>query len=151
MRELTLVLLLVLGAALLIGCGVLERSAEFVERNPIIADLAMEQAVARYISAGKAEQDWVQRAEAVASRMALAERYLQGDPSATVDELVGVVEASIDWGSLSPGDRQLVRVIMRLAQEHLEQAVSDGYASGADTLAVRQLIETAGRTAQLFL
>lgn len=145
------VLAVIVGAALLIGCGVLERSAEFVERNPIVADLAMEQAVARYISAGKTEQDWAQRAEAVSSRMALAERYLQGDPSATVAELVGVVEASIDWGSLSPGDRQLVRIIMRLAQEQLEQAVADGYASGYDTLAVRQLIETAGRTAQLFL
>lgn len=144
-------LILVLGSALLIGCGVLERSADFVDRNPIVADLAMEQAVARYISAGKTEQDWAQRAEAVSSRMALAERYLQGDPSATVAELVGVVEASIDWGSLSPGDRQLVRIIMRLAQEQLEQAVADGYASGYDTLAVRQLIETAGRTAQLFL
>lgn len=141
----------IVGAALLIGCGVLDRSTEFVERNPIVADLAMEQAVARYISAGKTEQDWVQRAEAVASRMALAGRYLQGGPSASIADLVGVVEASIDWGSLSPGDRQLVRVIMRLAQEHLEQAVSDGYASGADTLSVRQLIETAGRTAQLFL
>lgn len=144
-------LILVLGSALLIGCGVFERSAEFVERNPIVADLAMEQAVARYISAGKTEQDWAQRAEAVSSRMALAERYLQGDPSATVAELVGVVEASIDWSSLSPGDRQLVRIIMRLAQEQLEQAVADGYASGYDTLAVRCLIETAGRTAQLFL
>lgn len=145
------VVAVIVGAALLIGCGVLERSAEFVERNPIIADLAMEQAVARYISAGKTEQDWAQRAGSVASRMALAERYLQGDPSASIADLVGVVEASIDWGSLSLGDRQLVRVIMRLAQEHLEQAVIDGYASGADTLAVRQLIETAGRTAQLFL
>lgn len=144
-------LIVVFGAALLIGCGVLERSAEFVERNPIVADLAMEQAVARYISAGKTEQDWTQRAEAVSSRMALAERYLQGDPSASIADLVGVVEASIDWGSLSPGDRQLVRIIMRLAQEQLEQAVADGYASGYDTLAVRQLIETAGRTAQLFL
>jgi len=141
----------IVGAVLLIGCGVLDRPTEFVERNPIIADLAMEQAVARYISAGKTEHDWIQRAESVASRMALAERYLQGDPSATVSELVGVIDASIDWGGLSPGDRQLVRVIMRLAQEHLEQAVADGYASGAETLAVRQLIETAGRTAQLFL
>ena len=33
----------IVGAALLIGCGVLDRSTEFVERNPIVADLAMEQ------------------------------------------------------------------------------------------------------------
>lgn len=134
------------------GCSVVQSLGDYVNENPIFADIATRQAVGRYIAAGSSPEEQEARAVDVDKTVTKALIFLEGNPTATVDTLLAVVDTYIDWGSLSVPDRLLVQDILALVEAELRKHEDE--ASGiSDTarIAIRDLLETAISAAAWYL
>ncbi len=134
----------------LVGCAQLSSLGDWANENPAVADIVIRQSVARYIGGGDTADDEAVRAESVTRVAALAESFLDGNPKATVDELLRVVDASIDWGSMSVPDRLLVEDLLTLTQMQLLAKQTDGALDPDELLGVRSLLKTARSAAQRY-
>lgn len=132
----------------LTGCSTIERAGDWVNGNPLVADMATRQAVARYIDASGDPQG---RAQDVMARLQRAQNDLQGDPVVGVQGIMAVLESHVDWDQLSPGDKLLVQDIMLMVQIQLAEKQADEKLSQDTVLAVRSLLRTAISAASLFL
>lgn len=136
-------------ALILSACSVLNDVGRYAQDNPIIVDAATRQAVFRYIDAGETEADKSSRAKAVIDTVRDVDAFLQGNPTASVDGLLGVVEAQVKWGKLSVADRFLVQDILSLVRLNLENKQREGLLDPEAVIGVRALLETALQAALL--
>lgn len=117
--------------------------------NPLLVDMAVRQAVLRYIDAGDSEADKHKRAAAVVAVVQKADSFLEGEPQADVSTLLLVVDHAINWDALSPADRMLLSDVMTLVKHALQEKQSEGILDGAALVGLRALFETAATTAAL--
>lgn len=127
------------------GCAVVERAADFVNQNPFFVDTLTRQSVARYAERGETELEKSKRASEVeyVARELLV--YIDGNPTATIDQIIDVLEAQVAWERLSRPDRLLVKDIIRGLEISLEQRQREQLKIGVDedvVIAVRSLLQT---------
>lgn len=103
------------------ACSTFESLGDYVSDNPLIAQVATRQAVAQYIAEGDSIEEELRRARAVEMRIKKVLLFLDGDPEARVDQLMTVIDDSIEWDELTLRDRLLVESIVRLVERELEQ------------------------------
>jgi len=134
------------------GCSTFETLGDYVNENPVFANIATRQAVGHYIAAGDTIEDERDRAEAVQVRVTKALLYLDGEPRATVDTLMAVIDRSIEWDELNPTDRLLIQDIMMLVEQEIRKFDQREPVLTDDTrLALRVILETVISTAQIYL
>lgn len=130
---------------LLASCALIEKVGE----NPIVADLAIRQAVLIYIDRGETDSEKYERAKDVASVAKKTLSQLEGSPSTTVAGIIEIVDESITWDKLSVKDRALAQDIMFLIQRRLENKADE---LPSDTLlVVRGILRTTLATAKVLL
>jgi len=129
----------------LMSCSLIEHATE----SPLVAEIAVRQAVVRYIDRGENESEKYGRAENVVSVAQRTLDYLQGNPETTVAGIMDVIDSEIDWSRLSAADRLLVRDIMATVQHRLQSREAE---IPSDTLlTVRSLLRTTVAAAQVFI
>lgn len=134
------------------GCSTLNTLGDYVGENPLFASIATRTAVNHYIAAGDSVQDEIRRAEQIQKRVTKALLFLEGDPNATVGELMAVIDQSIKWGELNSLDQALVIDIMRLVeQELLKHQERQPKITNSARIALVALFETAIDSARLYL
>jgi hypothetical protein len=126
------------------GCSTLGALGDWANENPAVADLVVSQAIHRYID------DDVFKAARVVASISATERYLEGTPTATVDALLQVLNASIEWEHLSTADRMLVRDLIGVVQINLAQKQVDGELDPDELIGVKSLLRTARRAAEAY-
>lgn len=138
---------LFLAALLLSGCAQLAGISDYVNENPLVADIVTRQAVARYVEAGDNTSG---RADSVVRVVGNLEVWLDGNPTANVQALVDVLNSSINWDNLSPADALLVQDLTAILVLKLTGAVEDGDLDPDEVLGIRSLLVTARRAAELY-
>jgi hypothetical protein len=136
-------------AVLLCGaCAQLAGVSDWVNENPHTADLVISQSIARYIESSDDQPATAARVEAT---VATAINYLDGNPTATLDQLLQVVNDSINWDSLSISDRILVQDLIGLVQVQLVDIQVSGELSEDEKIGIRSMLNTIRRTAGYFV
>lgn len=134
------------------GCSTIETLGDYVSENPVFASAASRQAVAAYIAQGETDEQKALNAKRVNVTVAKALVYLEGNPEATVDELLNMVNRKIDWSSLTLSEQWLVKDILSLVEVELRKyEVQNGLISESTKLAIRGLLKTAQSAASLYL
>lgn len=103
------------------ACAPISSLADYASDNPLLASVAMRQAVATYIARGETLDEEHARADAVIERGERVRSMLEGDPEASKGELLSMLNRSIDWSQLAPEDRILVIEILALLEHELER------------------------------
>lgn len=130
------------------ACSTFETLGDYVSENPLIAQVATRQAVAQYIAEGDSIEDEIRRARAVEMRIKKVLLFLDGDPEARVDQLMTVIDDSIEWDELTLRDRLLVESIVRLVESELEQV---NQIDESVRLVLSVMFETAISAARLYI
>lgn len=138
-------IILVLALAMLVSCSLIDASS----RNPIVVDIATRQAVYRYIDAADTEQGKIERAGDVVQRLRNVDAFLQGNPTSNISTLLDVLDAQIDWDSLSRADRILVQDIVALVKLNLEQKAKEEMLDQNAVIGLRNIIKIAISTASM--
>lgn len=133
------------------ACAALEQAGDWVNDNPLVADLVVRQSVARYIDAGDTQVEKSQRAADVKTVIERTTTYLDGNPQTGVAGIMDALNANIAWDRLSAADRLLVQDIMLMVQLNLAQKQAEDQLAADTALAVRSLLRTAVSAASLFL
>lgn len=131
------------------GCSTIETLGDYVADNPLVAQIATRQAVAQYIAEGETIEDEIERARHVQKRIQKVMLYLDGEPKARVDELMAVIDGSIDWEELTFADRMLVQEIVNLVEVELSKA-EQPVIPESTKIVLRTLFETAISAASLY-
>jgi hypothetical protein len=147
MRAYKQYMVLMVPLLILSGCAQLAAISDYVNENPLVADIATRQAVARYVEAG---DDTSTRAAGVVRVVGNLELFLDGNPQATVEALITVINSSINWDNLSISDRLLAEDLIAILVIKLDQVVSDGEMDADELLGIRSLLVTARRAAELY-
>jgi hypothetical protein len=147
MRAYKQYMVLMVPLLILSGCAQLAAISDYVNENPLVADIATRQAVARYVEAG---DDTSTRAAGVVRVVGNLELFLDGNPQATVEALITVINSSINWDNLSISDRLLAEDLIAILVIKLNQVVSDGEMDADELLGIRSLLVTARRAAELY-
>lgn len=132
------------------GCGAIERMGQWIDENPVVAQMAVTQAVVRFIAAGETSQKIESRKAATVDVLNKTLSFLEGNPRARVDTIFNVLNAHIDWDSLSPPDRLLLLEVIRFVQSDLERKQDNNQLSHDTVLAIRALLNTAVRAAEQY-
>ena len=132
------------------ACGAIERVGQWLDENPVVAQVAVTQAVARFIAAGESVDDVAERKAGAVAVLAKTLSYLDGNPRSRVDAIFNVLNAHIDWDGLSPPDRLLLIEVIRFVQTDLERKQESNQLSDDAALAIRALLETALRAAEQY-
>lgn len=136
----------------LAGCSVMETIGDYLNENPVFASMATRQAVGRYIAEGKTVEEERARAEDVKNRISKVMQFVDGNPTTSVDSLMIVIDANIEWQKLEPVDRLLVQDIVMLVEAELRKHESESSAlSESTSLAIKALFKTAIGAAQIYL
>lgn len=146
MKTIKIALLLIL----LTGCSALNTFGDYVNDNPLLADITTRQVVGRYIAAGDTVETEGKRATKVISTLTEALTYINGNPLASVSGLLLVVNNSINWDSLNPNDKILIMDIMAVLKQELSKHQEENNLSKDSQLAIRDLFETAISTAKIY-
>lgn len=134
------------------GCSTFETLGDYVSENPVFVSVASRQAVAAYIATGKTDVEQAEKAKQVNATVSKALIYLEGDPEATVDSLMALVDSEINWEGLTIRERFIVQDLMSLVETELRKyEVQNGVISETTALAVRGLLLTAQSAAHLYL
>lgn len=130
------------------ACSTFESLGDYVSENPLIAQVATRQAVAQYIAEGDSIEEEIKRARAVELRIKKVLLFLDGEPEARVDQLMTVIDDSIEWDELTLRDRLLVESIVLLVERELEQVneIDDSV-----RLVLSVMFETAISAARLYI
>lgn len=139
-------------AALLGGCSTINTLGDFVSENPMFASAASRQAVAAFISEGATDEERTLNAKRVNATVGKALAFLEGNPTATVDDLLNNVIQEIDWSTLTVTEQFLVRDIIALVEDELRKyEVRTGLIPESTKIAVRGLLKTAQNAAIVYL
>ncbi len=122
------------------GCSIFEKITD----QQVIINLGVSQAVSQYISAG----DIATRASIMIERLDRIDKFIKGNPLATSDNLLDVVEKSIHWKTLSMNDRVLIDNIMALISQKLRTIETR---TGLQSYALRELLDAARKTAERYI
>jgi len=122
------------------GCSLFEKITD----QQVIINLGASQAVSQYISAG----DIAVRAASVIERLDRIDKFIKGNPLATSDNLLDVVEKSIHWKTLSINDRVFIENMMSLVSQKLRTIE---IRTGLQSYALRELLDSARATAERYL
>ena len=137
-------------AGTLTACSSLELVSDYVSDNPLLAQVATRQAVAQYISDGETIEDEIERAQQVKKRIAKVLLFVDEESSASVSQLMTVIDSSIEWDELTYQDRLLVQDIVSLVEIELQSA-TEPIITESTKLVLRTLFETALSAASLYL
>ena len=137
--------------AALSGCSAFNTLGDYINENEVLTSIAARQAVAHYIAAGDTIEAENKRAKQIETRLERIANYIDGSPAATVDGLLDLVDASIDWNELDRADKLLVKDIVSLLKKELEDYESDGGLTESSRIALRGLFDTAISAAQIYL
>lgn len=143
--------IIILMLTLMVGCTAIERIGDYVSENELIVTIAARQAVGRYIAAGGTLEEETRRAKAVESRLTKINEYLDGNPMATTDDIIEVVESNIDWASLEAHDKMLVGDIIAILKKELEKREYETGIKESSLIAIRALFDTAISAARIYL
>lgn len=131
------------------GCQVFKSIGEYANENPIAVQIVTRQAVFRYIDAGDTQAAKDSRAASVMDVVQRADAFLEGNPVASVDTLLQVVDSAINWEGLSAADRLLVQDVMTLVALSLEQRQSEGLLDEDAVIGLRAILRTSVEAAEL--
>jgi hypothetical protein len=132
------------------ACGAIERVGQWLDDNPVIAQVAVTQAVARFIEAGDSVERIAERKADAIAVLTKTLSYLDGNPRSRVDAIFAVLNAHIDWDAMSPPDRLLLVEVIRFVQTDLERKQESNQLSEDAALAIRALLQTALRAAEQY-
>lgn len=147
LKRIALVLLMALAPLFVGGCSAIKGLAEFTQENQIVVDVAVRQAVYRYIDAGDTEADKDARAGSVGKVVRKVDSYLEGDPTAGPGTLLKVVDSSIRWDKISNADAALLRDVMTLVRHNLQNRQSEGLLDTDAVIALKGVLKIALLTA----
>jgi hypothetical protein len=133
------------------GCAAIETLGDYVSENKIFTSALARQATARYIAAGEDLDAEYKRAKQVVTRLSRVQEYIDGNPSATVDGLMALVESTIEWDQLDVADRILVQDILALLSDELEGYKQEPGLSANSRIAIKALFDTAISAARVYL
>lgn len=133
------------------ACSLVERAGIFVNDNPVVADMVVRQAVARYIDAADGGEAKSQRAADVKIVVERTTKFLDGNPQSSVTGIMAVLDSNIAWDRLSAVDRLLVQDIMLMVQIQLAEKQAEDQLSADTVLAIRSLLRTAITAANTFI
>lgn len=153
MRKFKIVFVSVLWAAFLTmssGCTTMSRLYSYTQENPVIVDLAVRQAVFRYIDAGATVQAKQDRAARVNEVVEQIEHFLEGNPTASAQTLWLIVKSNINMNTLTPADKLLVEDILTLVELNIERSSQEVILDEPVIIQVRVLLRTLIKTAALF-
>ena len=145
------IILAVIFAVGFTGCTAFETLGDYINENQLFADIATRQAVGRYIAAGDTLESENKRALQVETRLERVARYVEGNPSATADGLMLLVESSIEWDQLDTADKLLVTDILALLKKELERYKGKQGLSDTAQIAIKGLLDTAISAARVYL
>jgi hypothetical protein len=151
MKNITTLIFITLLAMLttVTGCATI---SDAISQNKFVVSAATRQAVGRFIAHGNTPGAERERALAVHERAGRVLKYLDGSPLATYDDLVSVLESSVDWSSLDTMDRLLVQDILTLAKAELKQyALAGDILPDDELINLRSLLLVASDAALVFL
>ena len=137
----------VLACLLLAGCAQIGAIGDWVNENPMAADIVVRQSVARMIDAS---DDPAAKATRVVEVLEVAAIYLDGNPTTTVAELLVAMNDAIRWDNMSVPDQLLVQDLLAIIQLDLTAKVGAGDLGADADLGLRSMINTAKRTAGLY-
>jgi hypothetical protein len=129
----------------LFGCASLSGISDYVNENPLVADLAARQAAHRYIN------DNPDRAVDFIEVLDNVDAQLEAGLVVTVDTLILVFEDSINFDRMSIADQELVRSLLIITQQILVQKEIEGELDPEELLGVRSLIRSARDAATLYV
>ena len=132
------------------GCTTMSRLYSYTQDNPVIVDLAVRQAVFRYIDAGSSIQDKQDRAGRVKDVVEQVEYFLEGNPTASTHTLWLIVKSNINMDNLEAADRLLVEDIVTLVELNIERSSEETILDEPVIIQVRVLLRTLIKTAALF-
>lgn len=145
------ILIVIIFSLFMTACETMEKLGDYFQENPVLTSLVTRQAIVRYIDKGATEQDKKARAIRVDSRLSLILVYLNGNPLATAESLMIVVNDNINWDKLSKADKLLVQDMIILVKNSLLKG-QDGKTLPPDTmLSIRELLSVMRSAAALFL
>lgn len=145
-------LLLVLVSAVLIsGCSAINTLGDFINENELLTSAAARHAVSHYIAAGDTIEAENNRARQIETRLTRVLAYVEGNPAATTDDLMTLVESTIDWSQLDTKDKLLVQDILMLLEKELDKYDSQERLKESTMVALRGLFNTAISAAQIYL
>lgn len=133
-----------------VSCGVIERVGEWIDENPLVAQLAVSQAVARYIEGGDSDADINKRRDDVVYVMSRTLEFIDTSTEVRADQIFDVFMGQVDWGSLTVADRLLAVEAIRLVQDSIERRVLAGELNEDTVLVLRGIVQTAIDTARYF-
>jgi len=135
-----------------VGCTTLETLGDYLNENPVFANIAARQAVGRYIAAADTVEKERQRAADVQRRISKVMVYMDGNPSTDVDGLISIIDKSIDWGELDPPDRLLVMdLVSYIETEIRKHDPPQSSLSEPAIFAIKTLMKTAVSAAEIYL
>lgn len=145
------IILAIITAVVLTGCAAFETLGDYINENEVFTSIATRQAVARYIAAGDTLEAETRRAKQVEHRLEVIKEYVKGNPRATVDGLLAIVDSSIDWDGLQDADKLLVKDILTLLKGELDQYKDKPELSENAQVAIIGLFDTAISAARIYL
>jgi hypothetical protein len=133
-----LVMFVFSAVALNTGCAVIERAGD----NPLVVNIAVSQAVLRYIEAGGPGEVYDRR-DQVLSVMNQTLAYIDSGAQAQVDSVFEVFIRLVDWDSLSLADQYLAQQTLHLVSGSIQARVERGEIDGDAQVVLRSIVTTA--------
>lgn len=124
--------------SLVAGCAVLDN----IDNNPLVARLAVSQAVLRYIDAGDTPVVIQERRDNVLAVMEKTLAYIDNE-QARAESVMTVLLSMIDFSELSIADRALAVEAIGLVQYQLDVRIAGGELPSDSLLMLRGLVLTA--------
>lgn len=150
-RSVIVIVFALFAASLITACETMESLGDYFQDNPVFVSMTARQLMVRYIEKEKTEDAQKAKAIRVDSRLNLILVYMNGNPLATVDSLMDVVNDNIDWGKLTKADRLLVQDMILLVKNSLLKG-KDGKTLPPETmLSLRELLSVMRSAVALFL
>lgn len=136
-------ILLIVLISFLCGC------ASILNDNSVMVDIAVRQAVFHYIDAAESEAGKDKRAAQVVQAVRNVDKYLEGNPTASPDVILVVIESQVRWDKLSLTDAAILRDVMMLVRHNLQNRQSEGLLDVDAVIAIRSILNAAATAASL--
>ncbi len=113
------------------------------ESNAVVVHIAVNQAVVRYVDGNGDFAGREARRVELLSVLSVTRDYIEGNAQTSVDALLDVFAAQIEWERLSVADQMLAVSVIELVKVELLKLVGGGELPANTVLYLRDVIDTA--------
>lgn len=135
--------------ALAASCAYISAAGSAADSHELLADAAVRHAVFAYINDAETEGEKHARAAQVTKVAGAIDLLVVGNPDATAETLLAVINSQIDWAKVDPHDELLIRDVLKQIEHHLNKRHDEGLLSPSVALGLRNILKTVITTAAM--